>query len=251
MLQRFTPSSSRSLDGARPLGPIAVGGRPRVHARGLRIDSGRGEGGRRPARATGATGAAVSAHIPPSPRDAPPSDEQLLGGVATDPSALGQLYDRYAKLVYGLALAILGSREEAQDLTQEVFVSVCEATAYDPARGSVSAFLATMARSRAIDGLRRRDRSTRLLETWHEAAAPTPAPTPPCEHVAMRRTVQRVRAALAELPWVQRQIVELAYYRGFSQREIAADLDTPLGTVKSRSRRALLTLGRALQDLTA
>jgi len=177
-------------------------------------------------------------------------DERLLATVATDPSALGTLYDRYAKVVYGLALAILGSREEAEDLTQEVFVAVCKPKGYDPGRGSVSAFLTTMTRSRAIDRLRQRSRSARLLRTWHEAAPPTPESTTPCEHVGMRRTAERVRAVLAGLPGAQREVLELAYYKGFSQREIAADLDTPLGTVKSRSRRALLALGQALEDIT-
>lgn len=149
-----------------------------------------------------------------------------------------------------MALAILGSREEAQDLTQEVFVTVCEPTAFDPSRGSVSAFLTTMTRSRAIDRLRRRGRSVRLLKTWHEATPPAPAPPSPFERVSMERCAERVRGALAQLPEAERQVLELAYFRGLSQAEIAADLDTPLGTVKSRSRRALMTLKRTLQDLT-
>jgi RNA polymerase sigma factor (sigma-70 family) len=84
----------------------------------------------------------------------------------------------------------------------------------------------------------------------YEAAPPSPAPATPFEHVTMRRTAERVRAVLTELPGAQRQVLEMAYYRGLSQRDIAADLDTPLGTVKSRSRRALMMLGRALEDLT-
>lgn len=177
----------------------------------------------------------------------PSSDEQLLEAVAADPSALAALYDRYAKLVYRRALAILRCREEAQDLTQEVFVSVCKPTAYDRDRGTVGAFLTTMTRSRAIDRLRRRGRSARLLRTWHEAAPATPAPRTPFEHVSMRRTVERVRALLAELPGTQRQVLEMAYYDGLSQREIAADLGTPLGSVKSLSRRAMQKLERALR----
>jgi RNA polymerase sigma-70 factor, ECF subfamily len=174
----------------------------------------------------------------------------MLRAAAADPSALGPLYDRYAKLVYGLALAILGSREEAEDLTQEVFVIVCEPTAFDASRGSVSAFLTTMTRSRAIDRLRRRGRSVRLLKTWHEATPAAPAPTTPFEHVSMAHCAERVRGALAELPEAERQVLEMAYFKGLSQAEIAADLETPLGTVKSRSRRALMTLKRALEDLT-
>jgi RNA polymerase sigma-70 factor (ECF subfamily) len=174
----------------------------------------------------------------------------LLSAAAGDPSALGLLYDRYGKLVYGLALAILGSRQEAEDLTQEVFLTVYEHTAYDPGRGSVGAFLTTMTRSRAIDRLRRRGRSVRLLRTWHEATPPAPAPFTPLERVSMQQCSERVRAALGALPDAERQVLELAYYKGLSQAEIAADLDTPLGTVKSRSRRALMALKEALGDLT-
>ena len=123
-------------------------------------------------------------------------------------------------------------------------------TAYDPARGTVSAFLTTMTRSRAIDRLRRRGRSVRLLKTWQEATPPAAAPASPFEQLSTAQCAERVRGALAELPQAERQVLELAYYKGLSQAEIAADLDTPLGTVKSRSRRALMTLKRALEDLT-
>jgi len=193
---------------------------------------------------------ALRARTTPLREESSSADQQLLEVVAADPSALGPLYDRYAKLVYGLALTILGSREEAEDLTHELFVTICEPTAYDPDRGSVSAFFATMTRSRAIDRLRRRGRSARLLKTWHEATPPAPAPTTPFERVSMQRTAERVRAVLAELPRAQRQVLELAYYRGLSQWEIAADLDMPLGTVKSHLRRGLMKLERYLDKLT-
>jgi len=170
--------------------------------------------------------------------------------VAEDASALAPLYGQYAKLVYGVAFAMLGCREEAEDLTHEVFVAICGPTTYDADRGSVSAFLVTMTRSRAIDRLRRRNRSVRLLKTWHEAEPPAPAPTTPFDHVLMQRTVERVRAVLAALPRGERELLEMAYYRGLSQGEIAADLDTPLGTVKSRLRRSLIKLEGALTDLT-
>ena len=149
-----------------------------------------------------------------------------------------------------MAVAILGSPEEAQDLTQEVFVTVSAATSFDPNRGSVSAFLTTMTRSRAIDRLRRRGRSVRLLKTWHEATPAVPAPPSPYERVAMRECTERMRSALAELPQVEREVLDLAYFKGLSQAEIAAALDAPLGTVKSRCRRALLALRHQLEDLT-
>lgn len=179
-----------------------------------------------------------------------PGDGQPLDVVGTGPFALGPLYDRCSKRVYRLALTILGSREEAEDVTQEVFVTLCGPVSFDPARGSVDALLTTMTRSRAIDRLRRRGRSARLLDVWHDAVPSGPAPTLPWEQVSMRRTTERVRAALVELPAPQRRVLELAYYGGLSQREIAAELGVPLGTVKSWSRRALLALANALEDCT-
>jgi RNA polymerase sigma-70 factor, ECF subfamily len=179
-------------------------------------------------------------------RERPAADAQLLEVAAADPSALAALYDRYAKLVFGLALAILCCREEAEDLTHEVFVSVCEHPSYDPARGSAGAFLTRLTRSRAIDRLRRRTRSDRLLRTWHDATPPESVPRTPLEQMSMRRAAARVRELLAQLPDAQRQVLEMAYYGGLSQSEIAAGLATPLGTVKSLSRRALVTLGDAL-----
>ncbi len=193
---------------------------------------------------------ASACSTPPRP-ECTPGDGELLTVLAADSSALARLYDRYAKLVYGLALVILQSREEAEDLTQEVFLSLCEPTAYDPGRGSVGAFLTTVTRSRAIDRLRRRGRSARLLKTWHEARPPPAPQQTTFDCLATWRSAERVRAGLAELPEPHRQVLELAYYRGLSQGEIAADLDTPLGTVKSRTRRALMSLARAVEGLTA
>ncbi|HXZ85242.1 MAG TPA: sigma-70 family RNA polymerase sigma factor, partial [Myxococcota bacterium] len=111
---------------------------------------------------------------------------------------------------------------------------------------SVGAFLMAMTRSRAVDRLRRRCRAARLLKAWHDATPRAPAPVTPFENVASRRTIERVRAQLARLPDAQRRVLELAYFDGLSQREIASDLDAPLGTVKSLSRRALSKLGRGL-----
>jgi RNA polymerase sigma-70 factor (ECF subfamily) len=164
-------------------------------------------------------------------------------------SEISALYKRYAKLVHGLALAILGSRDDAEDLTQEIFVSLCRGThAYDPARGTMSSFLITLTRSRALDRLRARSRSTRLLRGWHEAApAPCAAPTP-FERVEEERAAERMRAGVARLPGPQRRVLELAYWEGLSQSEIAADLGRPLGTVKSLSRRALDGLRRSLEE---
>ena len=166
---------------------------------------------------------------------APPSDEELLARLADDHTALGPLYDRHSRLVYGLALAILANADEAQDLTQEVFLSLCDSRLYDPARGSVGAFLTTLVRSRAIDRLRRRTRRVRLLRAQWEAA-------PPLEPAAMPQ--DRIAEAQSAL-----RVLEMSYYKGLTQAEIAEDLGIPLGTVKSWCRRGLIALKRSLADL--
>jgi len=176
-------------------------------------------------------------------------DERLLEALAEDPSALGPLYDRHSRLVYGLALAVLGNADEAADLTQEVFLSLCNEHAYDARRGAVGAYLTTVVRTRAIDRLRRRTRRLRLLRHHHEAApAPTPSPTPP-ERVSTAECGDRVRKALAALPDAERRALEMAYFQGLTQAEISEDLNAPLGTVKSWCRRGLLAMKRSLGDL--
>jgi RNA polymerase sigma-70 factor (ECF subfamily) len=176
-------------------------------------------------------------------------DERLLAALAEDPSALGPLYDRHSRLVYGLAMAVLGNADEAADLTQEVFLSLCQEHTYDAARGSVGAYLTTVTRTRGIDRLRRRTRRVRLLRDHHEATpVPTPEPTP-VERVSTAECSVRVRAALGELPETERRALEMAYFQGLTQAEIAADLDVPLGTVKSWCRRGLITLKKSLGDL--
>lgn len=178
-----------------------------------------------------------------------PSDEELLRALADDSSALGPLYDRYGGLVYGLALSILGNADDAQDLTQEVFLTLCSQTTYDPARGSLGAYLTTIARSRAIDRLRRRTRTVRVLRDWQQTAPPVEMPATPLDELSTQRCAQRVRQAMAELPEQERRALELAYYQGLTQAEIADEIDAPLGTVKSWCRRGLLNLKRALGDL--
>jgi RNA polymerase sigma-70 factor (ECF subfamily) len=173
-----------------------------------------------------------------------------MDSLAHDPTALEVIYDRYAGLVYGLALAALRHAEDAQDLTQEIFLSLHrQSGSYDPARGTLGGFLATMTRTRAIDRLRTRSRKVRLLQDFHRAILPTSAPFTPLERISQAHCTERVRAALAQLPESQKRVLEMAYYRGLSQSEIAADLDASLGTVKSWARRGLLTLRHALGDL--
>lgn len=179
------------------------------------------------------------------------SDAALVASLADDPSALAVLYDRHAALVYGLALKVLASTTDAEDLTQEVFVTLRQASTFDPARGTLTAYLITLTRSRAIDRLRARGRSRRLLEQWHVEPTHAPAAPSPLDALATRERTEHVRAALTTLPDSQRVVLELAYFRGLSQTEIATELDTPLGTVKTWARKGLLSLRALLGERMA
>jgi RNA polymerase sigma-70 factor (ECF subfamily) len=178
------------------------------------------------------------------------TDTELLHAVrAGQTAALGTLYDRYASLVYGLALAILTSPQEAEDLTQDIFLALSNKCDYDPARGSLNAYLVTLTRSRAIDKLRARGTKMRFLNRWSQVTDLHGSSGTPFDHLSLTECSRRVREALAQLPEHQRQVLELAYYKDLSQTEIADRLKTPLGTIKTWTRTGLFTLRRALQDL--
>jgi RNA polymerase sigma-70 factor (ECF subfamily) len=177
------------------------------------------------------------------------SDYDLLAVLAEGQvKALSVLYDRYARLVYSLAYKILENTEEAEDITQEVFLTLWRRNTYDPKRGSLSSFLTTMTRSRAIDKLRSKGARLRVLQRLQgtvrlEANTPTPL-----EQASIGERSQVIRRALAQLSETERQVLEIAYYEGLSQSEIAKRLNIPLGTVKTRSRQGLLKLRQTLQD---
>lgn len=178
------------------------------------------------------------------------SDEELLRGLAEDPTrALGELYDRHARLVYGIARAILASTAEAEDLTQEVFLGLCRESRYDPQRGTLAAFLVTVTRSRALDKLRSTGRKLELLRRWGGEIAREGATSDPVMEASLTERSRSVRQALAQLPDNQRRVLELAYFGELSQSEIASKLDAPLGTVKTWARRGLFTLRDALKDV--
>jgi RNA polymerase sigma-70 factor (ECF subfamily) len=144
----------------------------------------------------------------------------------------------------------VGLGASAVDLTQEVFVTFsAKPAAFDPTRGALGALLATMARTRAIDRVRFRTRSVRLLRRHHESEPPPPGPPTPADAMSVGERTERVRAALAELSGDERRVLELAYWSGLTQAEIADELDTPLGTVKSWMRRGLLRMRGTLGDL--
>ena len=168
---------------------------------------------------------------------------------AGDDKALGEIYDRHGLMVYRLALKILGNSNDAEDLTQEVFVTFWQgANKYEPQRGALSTFLAVVARSRALNKLRQNKSRQNLVERYSQNVSHS-VPATGLDTAHLENLANRMGAALAQIPVEQRQTLELAYYGGLSQSTIANQLDIPLGTVKTRSRQGLLKLKTLLQDL--
>lgn len=165
---------------------------------------------------------------------ASPQAETLIRRLAAgDQRALGEFYDLYAGLVNGLAIRILRDPTEAEDVVQEVFVQIWrQASRFDPSRGSPEAWVCTMARTRALDRLRRR--TSRREEP--EGVAPGSPEAPKTEEALA------VRKAMDALSADQRKALELAYYEGLTQSEIAERLGEPLGTIKTRIRTAMIRL---------
>ncbi|HEX9799771.1 MAG TPA: sigma-70 family RNA polymerase sigma factor [Thermoanaerobaculia bacterium] len=167
--------------------------------------------------------------------------------VAGEAEALAELYDRFAPLVLAVARRILGGAGDAEEVLQEAFLQAWnQADRYDAARSSVSTWLVLISRSRALDRLRSRGARDRTAAA--AAAEPPPADTSSRldEHVLHRERQRRVRDALAAIPEEQRRVLELAFYGGLSQSEIATRTGTPLGTVKTR---ALLGMKKLRQEL--
>jgi RNA polymerase sigma-70 factor, ECF subfamily len=174
------------------------------------------------------------------------TDAELFDAIKTrQPLALGILYDRYGGLVYGIALKILQNPQEAEDLTQEIFLALWRNVNYNPEH--FARYLVTMTRSRAIDKLRSRSRNLKLLERWSQTEQHETFSSTPFENACDQERSQHLRSALEQIPQQQRQVLEMAYDEGLSQSEIAQKLDIPLGTVKSRIRQGLLKLKQILQ----
>jgi len=175
------------------------------------------------------------------------SDEQLLGDVVLgEPNALATLYDRYRGLAYSLALRVTGDAGLAEDVLQEAFLGVWRnAGRYSSVRASPRTWILSIVHHRAIDALRRRRPTTELPDS--DAAPPVSLVLPDVwPEVAGRLDRERIRRALAALSYPQREAIELAYYGGLTQNEIATRTGAPLGTVKSRVRLGLLALRQAL-----
>ena len=163
--------------------------------------------------------------------------------------AFGAAYDTYAPVVYGLLLRILRNAEDAQEVLQETFlVAWNDARKFDASRGSELAWLISMARSRAIDRLRARERrGQRENEAGRQISIVRPNVDPTGNDPVLLSEMRRaVRSALAELPDAQKKALEMAYFDGLSQSEISARLDEPLGTIKTRTNLAMKRLRERL-----
>lgn len=186
----------------------------------------------------------------------PAPDCTLVARMANaDERALGELYDRHGRPVYALALAIVRERADAEEVVADAFGQAWRtAGQFDPSRGSVGAWLATITRTRALDLVRARGRRARALERVSRVdadavatlGAAADAPDRGVEREEARGLVAR---SLADLPDAQRRVIELAYFGGLSQTEIAAELREPLGTVKTRMRAGMEKLRGSLAQL--
>jgi RNA polymerase sigma-70 factor, ECF subfamily len=165
-----------------------------------------------------------------------------------DREAFARLYDLYGPAAYSLAVRIVRDRELAADVVQNVFLAVWTgATQFDPGRGQPSTWIMTMTHHKAVDMVRREQRRrTEVLD----AAGDEPAAGPTVEERAWRGIARgHIRVALARLPDPHREVIELAYFAGYSQSELADRLAVPIGTVKSRTFAAMRALREALAEV--
>lgn len=166
-----------------------------------------------------------------------------------DSAALAQLYESTVDRLYGLVYRLLNNAQDAEDIVSEVFLKVWhEPERYDPARGPVMAWLMVMARSRALDELRKHKHAQRCQQSDAAVDEILQAPSP-MEVLSSWQQGSRVQQALMHLSEIQRQLILLAFFEGLSHAEIAIRMALPLGTVKSHLRRAQSTLEQLLEDL--
>jgi RNA polymerase sigma-70 factor (ECF subfamily) len=167
------------------------------------------------------------------------TDAELVSATSGgDRAALAKLYDRYATTAYGLAVRLVGPAA-AEDVVHDSFVALVDRPGtFDPAKGSFRAWFLTSVHRRCLTQLRER---SRLTDDAALGEVPDADPEP-VDVVVQRLQSSSVRAALADLPFAQREVLVLAYYQGLSQSELATRLGVPLGTVKARARRGLLAL---------
>lgn len=175
------------------------------------------------------------------------ADHDLIAAIVQkDQRSLETLYDRHSKLLYTLIFRIVRSATEAEDILQEVFLQVWQkASLFSDLRGSLQTWLVTLARNRALDRIRSKWQRQQMLQSPEDAMlalADQTSRANPLLNLEEEEAARIVRSALKKLTKTQRDIIMLAYYDGLSQSEIAEKLGTPIGTVKTRMRRALTIL---------
>lgn len=180
------------------------------------------------------------------------SDTELIEHLrAGHQDALRLLYRRYSGLVYTIALKMLGSASEAEDLAQDVFLNFWKQEKFDSNRAALSTYLSVLTRSRALNRLKSRSSQQRSLERLQTQDPVELTASTPLENASLAEQEQTLKHVIAQLPDRQRQILELNFYQGISQSSIAEQLDMPLGTVKTNARKGLMTLrqllGRAVE----
>jgi RNA polymerase sigma-70 factor (ECF subfamily) len=177
-------------------------------------------------------------------------DVELLRRIADgDRSAFSDFYDQYSGLLFSIAIKVLNDSKEAEDVLQEVFMQIWnKADAYDQLLGKPASWAVTLTRNKAIDRIRASQRRSRLLEQATVEAAATPDDSPSAnEKLYGKENAQMVRSVVAALPLEQRRAIELAFFSGLTQDEIAKTLQEPLGTIKARIRRGMLKLREKLE----
>ena len=183
-----------------------------------------------------------------------PTDLELMAGLqAEDPEALSQLYDRYNGIIKALILRVIHNEAEADDLLQEIFMEIWnQAKNFSAQKGKPLGWMVTLARRRAIDGLRKKQAYARAEERLQQETEQQPdawVHNATEEEIAVSDTRVLIRRVIAVLPPAQQQAIELAFFRGMSQREIAANTNTPLGTVKTRLELGLKKIYDGLKEL--
>ena len=177
-------------------------------------------------------------------------DGELLQKISCrDQEAFAALYDRYAAVLYGLCMAIVKKEEEAKDVLQECFLQVWEkAPAFNSAKGSAYTWLATLTRNRAIDRLRSKNfrRDKQKLPDFDFEMMTDASEQTPLDNTSLAERAGIVKNAFIKLPVEQREVLQLAYFQGYTQSEIAAELNVPLGTVKTRTREGMKKLHKIL-----
>ena len=191
--------------------------------------------------------------VPPPPAGAP-SDTDLMRGIQRgEAEALSQLYDRYNGIIKALVLRVVHNDAEADDLLQEIFMEIWnQAKNFSSERGKPLGWMVTLARRRAIDGLRKKQAYARAEERLQAETEQQPdawVQNTTEDEINLGDTRAHLRRVLDALPPPQQQAIELAFFRGMSQREIAADTNTPLGTVKTRLELGLKKIYDGLKEL--